>query len=388
MRTAIIAAASSLALLVSPAEAEDQVKIGFIATLSGNGAPLGQDLLDGFNLGVKHAQGRLGGLHTEVIVGDDQLKPEIGRELALKMVERDRVDIITGIVFSNVMLALAKPVLDSGTFLISANAGPSELAGKGCHKNFFNVSWQNDNTHEAMGHYLKEKGVKSVFLLAPNYPAGTDALTGFKRYYAGQIAGELYTKLGQPDYGAELAQIRAAAPQATFAFYPGGMAVNFVKQYAQAGLKETIPLYGPSFLLDQTSLPAQGEAAVGMFNTSFWSPDLQNPKNQTFVADFRADFGRVPSGFAAQGYDAAQLIDSAIRAVGGKLGDKDAFRKALEEAAFTSVRGPFKFNKNHFPIQNFYLCEVVLGADGTPINRTVSIVFEGHGDAYAKECRM
>ena len=384
----VIATAAAFCLLAAPAVAADKIKIGFIATLSGPAAALGQDLRDGFKLGLKHRDGRLGGLPVELVEGDDQLKPDVGRQLAEKMVERDRVDIITGVVFSNVMMAIAKPVTRAKVFMISSNAGPSALAGKECDPYFFNTAWQNDNTHEAMGRYLADQGVKRVYLMAPNYPAGTDALAGFKRLYRGEIVGEALTKLNQPDYAAELAQLRAAAPDAVYVFYPGGMAVNFVKQYAQAGLKEKIPLYGPSFLLDQTVLPAQGEAALGLYNTSFWSLGLDNPANQRFVRDFEQEYGRLPSPYAAQSYDAAQLIDSAVRAVDGRIEDDEAFRAALRRADFQSVRGPFRFNKNHFPVQDYYLEKVAKDEKGRIVNVLQGTVLTSHGDAYASECPM
>jgi len=382
-----IALAAAL-LVAGTGQAAEKVRIGFIATMSGPGGVLGQELLDGFNLGIQHRGGRLGGLPVELVTGDDQLKPDVGKQVAEKMLQRDQVDIITGVVFSNVMMAIAKPVTDAEVFIISSNAGPSPLAGKLCNPYFFNVAWQNDNTHEAMGQHVQAQGHGKVYLLAPDYQAGKDALAGFKRFYKGEIAGEIYTTVNQPDYAAELAALRAAAPDAVYAFYPGGMGVNFVKQYAQAGLKDEVPLYGPSFMLDQTVLKAQGDAALGLYDTSFWSATLDNPENQRFVADFEAAYGRLPSPYAAQAYDSALLIDSAIAAVGGKIEDKDAFRAALRAADFESVRGPFKFNKNHFPIQNYYLEQVVKDSQGRLINEFKGIVFEDHADAYHAECPM
>jgi len=384
--TALATGASMLAL-AAHAQAEE-VKIGLIATLSGPTAALGQDIVDGFQLGVDMAGGKLGGLDVDLIVEDDQLEPDVGRQIAQSMLERDEVDIITGIVFSNVMMAVAPLVIESETILISANAGPSPLAGAMCSEYFFNVAWQNDNTHEAMGQYVKDQGFENVYIMAPNYPAGTDALAGFKRFYDGPLAGEVLTQLGQMDYAAELAALRDAAPDAVFIFYPGGMGINFVKQYAQAGLMETTPLFGPSFSFDQTILPAVGEAAVGVYNTSFWTQDLDNPANAEFVAAFEEKYDRVPAPYAAQAYDAARLLDSAIAAVGGNLDDDAALIAALEAADFESVRGPFRFNTNHFPIQNFYVREVVMMDDGSIGNALRGTVFEDHADAYAGDCDM
>jgi branched-chain amino acid transport system substrate-binding protein len=387
MKRWVMGAVALVAATAGSAAAEP-IRIGLIATLSGPSAVLGQDLLDGFKLGLDQRGGQLGGAPVELITGDDQLKPDVGKQLADRMLQRDRVDIVTGIVFSNVMEAVAPAVIRARTFLIGSNAAPSPMAGASCSPYFFNTAWQNDNTHEAMGKHLTDAQVKRVYLLAPNYTAGKDALAGFKRFYKGEVIGERLTTLNQPDYAAELAEIRAAAPDAIYAFYPGGMAVNFVKQYAQSGLKPGIPLFGPSFLLDETVFKAQGDAAVGLYDTSFWSATLNNPANQGFVAAFRRTYGRAPSPYAAQSYDAAALIDSALKATGGSVKNQDAFRAALRKAAFASVRGPFQFNNNHFPIQNFYLQKVEKLDDGSIGNVVQSIVFSGHKDAYAHECKM
>lgn len=369
-------------------DAADEIKIGYMATLSGPAASLGIDILDGFKLGLQHCGDELGGLPVELVVGDDQLKPGVGVQVATRMIEKDRVDILTGIVFSNVMMAVAKPVTDAGVFLVSANAGPSPLAGSECLENFFAVSWQNDQTHEAMGKYLQDQGVENLYLMAPNYRAGKDGLAGVKRYFKGEIVAEVYTKINQPDYAAELAQLRAAKPDGVFVFYPGGMGINFVKQYAQAGLKEEIPLYTTAFTLAQMVLPAMGDAALGLLHSSFWAPDLDNPVNRRFVTDFQTQYGRIPSLFAAQGYDAALLIDSAVRAVEGNLQDKDALRQALRRAEFQSVRGDFRFNRNHFPIQNFYIRKVIRNDQGALTTRTIGTAFVDHADAYVGECPM
>jgi branched-chain amino acid transport system substrate-binding protein len=388
MKRAAVLSAIALMLFAAVCEAKDKLKIGYMATMSGPGASLGTDILDGFKLGIEHSGGKLGGLPVDLIVGDDQLKPEVGVEVATRMLEKDKVDFVTGIVFSNVMMAVAKMVTDQGVFLISGNAGPSPLAGAQCLPNLFTVSWQNDQTHEAMGKYLQDKGVKRVYLMAPNYQAGKDGLTGFKRTFKGEIVAEVYTAVNQPDYAAELAQLRAAKPEAVFVFYPGGMGINFVKQYAQAGLKDQIPLYTTAFTLDQSVLQAMGDAALGLLNASFWSPDLDNPVNKKFVADFKKTYSRLPSLFAAQGYDAALLMDSAVRAVAGDLGDQEKLRAAFRKADFKSVRGDFRFNNNHFPIQDFYIRQVVKNEEGVLTNKIVAVAFKDHADAYCRECPM
>jgi branched-chain amino acid transport system substrate-binding protein len=377
----------ALALTASPAAAADRVKVGFIATFSGPIGLIGQHMYDGFLLGVEHAGGKLGGLATEVIKEDDQLKPDVGLQVAKKLLERDRVDFVVGTIFSNVMMAIYKPIVDSKTFLIGSNAGPSPIAGAQCSPWFFSTAWQNDGPHEAMGKHVQDKGYKRVYLMAPNYQAGKDALAGFKRYFKGEVAGEVYTTINQPDYSAELAQLRAAKPDALYTFHPGGMGVNFVKQYAQAGLLQEVPFFS-AFTIDETTLKAQGDAAVGTYGTAFWNTDLKNPANERFVAEFRKKYGYTPSNYSAQSYDAALMIDHGIRAVQGKLEDKDGLRAAFRKADFKSVRGPFKYNTNHFPIQNFYLHQVVKEPSGELRLADRGVVFTNHADPYAKECPM
>ncbi|NNG05104.1 MAG: ABC transporter substrate-binding protein [Inquilinus sp.] len=388
MKTKVLAMASAIALMAGATQAADKIRIGMITTLSGPGSGLGIDIRDGFALGLEHVGGRLGGLETVVVEGDDQRKPDVAKQLADRMVERDKVDVVTGIVWSNLALALMPGLSRSEVVFLSPNAGPSVLAGQQCNPFFFNVAWQNDNNHEAMGKHVNDEGYRNVYILAPNYPAGRDALAGFKRYFNGAIAGEVYTELGQLDYAAELAQLRGANPDAVFFFLPGGMGINFVKQYDQAGLRGQIPLFGPAFSFSQDILGAVGDAALGVMNTAQWSPDLDNPVNQRFTAEFEAKYGRIPSLYASQGYDAALLLDAAVGAVDGRIEDGEAFRAALLTADFDSVRGPFRFNRNHFPIQNFYLRQVTKDGQGRLTNRLVGTVFTDHGDAYAESCRM
>jgi branched-chain amino acid transport system substrate-binding protein len=375
-----------LCLAASTVFADDAVKIGMITTLSGGGSGLGIDIRDGFQLAVDEEGGTLGGVAIELIIEDDGRKPDKATEIADRMIKRDKVQVMTGIVWSNLAVAVVPKVVRKDVFYISPNAGPSLLAGKGCHENYFNVAWQNDNLHEAVGQYVKEKGFGNVYLLAPNYPAGKDALTGFKRFYKGTVAGEVYTKLGQKDYAAEIASLRAAKPEAVFFFLPGGMGISFLKQYHQAGLAGQIPLFGPAFSFDQGILGATGEAALGVINSSQWNKDLDNAANKAFVAGFQKAYGRLPSLYASQGYDAAKLIASALKTVGGAA-DADAFRAALKKADFESVRGKFRFGSNHHPIQDVYMREVVKEGD-VITNKIIGVAFTDHQDAYAGECGM
>ena len=363
------------------------VKIGMVTTLTTKAGYLGEDIRDGFLLAIKQGGGKLGGVEVELLVDDDGRKPGKGREIAERYIKRDKVKIMTGIVFSNVAMAVVPKVVKDDVFYISPNAGPSALAGKGCHKNYFNAAWQNDNLHEVMGKYVTDAGYKSAYILAPNYPAGKDALAGFKRYYKGKVAGEVYTKLGQSDYAAELANLRAAKPDAVFFFLPGGMGINFLKQYSQAGLNSSIPVFGPAFSFDARILKAVGDAAVGVNNGSQWNHDLDNPANKKFVSAFKSEYGRSPTLYASQGYDSANLIGSALMATGGNPGNMDAFRKALKAANFDSVRGNFRFGSNQHPIQDIYVRKVVKDANGIH-NRTVKKVFSDHVDAYAGDCNL
>jgi branched-chain amino acid transport system substrate-binding protein len=385
--------ATALTLALAPAasfttHAADKVKIGFASTLSGPAGAIGIDIRDAFQMAIKLNGGKLGGLPAEVLIGDDQFKPEIGRQLAEKFVKLDKVHLLTGYVFSNIMLASIPVAFDNKLIYVSPNAAPSPLAGKDCNPNFFAVAWPNDSYHEAAGKHATDKGYKSTYLIAPNYQAGKDSLAGFKRYYKGSISEEIYTKLGQLDYAAELAQVRAKKPEALYIFLPGGMGINFIKQFVAAGLSKDIQLITPGFGSDQDVIRPVGEAMLGLFDTAHWAIDLDNPTNRKFVADFEKEYKRLPSVFAAQGYDTAMLIDSAVREVKGKVEDTDAMRKALKAAKFQSVRGAFKFNRNHYPIQNYYLRVVGKDAQGRLVNKTLSTVFKDHGDAYVQDCKM
>jgi len=381
-------AALALALAVTAAHGADKVKVGFLSTLSGPGGGLGVDIQDGFKLALKSTGGKLGGLPAELVVVDDQQNPDTAKQATDRLLKRDKVDFMTGIVFSNIMLAVGPAIFETKIFYVSANAGPSQYAGAQCNPYFFNVAWQNDNLHEAVGKHVAEKGFANVALVAPNYPAGKDALTGFKRFYKGKVADEIYTKLGQLDYAAELAQIRAAKPDAVYIFLPGGMGINFIKQYSAAGLTREIPLFGPGFSADEDVIKAVGEPMTGMYNAAQWGHDLPNAENRKFVADFEKEYGRLPSLYASQGYDAALLIDSAVRRVKGRIEDKDAVRAALLAADFKSVRGPFRFNHNQYPVQDYYLRVIEKDAKGRITNRTVGTIFTNHADAYAAECAM
>ncbi|MEA3194394.1 MAG: branched-chain amino acid transport system substrate-binding protein [Betaproteobacteria bacterium] len=373
---------------VTGAHGADRVKVGLITTLSGPNAAIGSDIRDAFQLAVKLNGGKLGGLPAEVIVGDDQFKPDVGRQLAEKNLKVDKVNFLTGIVFSNIMLASVPLAFENKTIYVSPNAAPSPMAGKDCNPYLFVASWPNDAYHEAAGQHATNRGYKNTYLIAPNYQAGKDSLTGFKRYYKGNVVAEVYTQLGQLDYAAELAQVRAAKPDALYIFLPGGMGVNFIKQFVAAGLSKDIPLLVPGFGDDQDIIRPVGDATLGLFDTAHWAIDLDNAANRKFVAAFEKEFKRLPTVYASQAYDSALLIDAAVRDTKGKIEDVEAVRKAMKAAKFESVRGAFKFNRNQMPIQNYYLRVVSKDSQGRLYNKVLGTVFKDHGDAYVQDCKM
>jgi len=388
MRLSTLATAICGIALSASAYAADPLKIGFVSTLSGPGGALGIDIRDGFNLAVKHAGGKLGGMDTEVIIMDDQQKADVGRQAVDRLIKRDHVDVMTGMVFSNVLLPLMPSILASDTIYLSTNTGPADYAGAKCDPNFFVVSWQNEDIPAAMGKYVTEQNHKSVFLIAPNYPGGRESIGGFKRLYKGKIADEVYVKLGQLDFSAELAQARASGADSIFFFLPGGMGISFIKQLEGAGLSKTMAVYMPGFSGDQDTIKAVGEPMVGTFNSSQWSPDLDNEQNKKFVADFEKEYGRIPTLYASQGYDAAMLLDGAIDDLDGNIKDKAALRQALRKADFDSVRGDFKFNTNQYPIQDYYMREVYKDDQGRITNKTISTILTDYQDPFAAECKM
>jgi branched-chain amino acid transport system substrate-binding protein len=373
------------AFLFNSSRQVDSVKVGYMTTLSGGAGIIGTQMKNAVELALEHKGGKLGGKDAEVIFVDDQRKPDVAKQLANRLIKSDQVDVIAGVIWSNLLMAIHKPVTRADTLLISSNAGPSPLAGEDCHENFFSLSWQNDQTPEAMGKYMQDSGVKSVYLIAPNYQAGKDMLVGFKRQYKGEIVGEVYTKLGQTDFQAELSALRAAAPPATMIFQPGGMGINFVKQWNQAGMDQVSKLH-TVFSVDAVSLPALQDSALGTVSTQTWSPDLDNAINKKFVADYKAKYGAYPSYYAAQAYDSIMAIDYAV----GQSGSTKAadMRAVLAAGNIPTTRGPLKMNTNHFPIQNIYLREAVKDEDGVVTTKIISTVFTDHADSYAASCKF
>ncbi|MGI9426201.1 MAG: ABC transporter substrate-binding protein [Hyphomicrobiaceae bacterium] len=394
MKSKLTLLVAALALGASPAVAADTVKVGFITTLTTGAAVIGNDMRDAVNLAVEHIGGEMGGKKLEVMFEDDGFKPEIGKQKADKLVKQDDVDFVTGFIWSHVLLASRKTVLDSGKFLISSNAGPSPLAGKLCHKNFFSTSWQNDQTPMAMGEVLNQKGVKSLYVMAPNYAAGKNMVAGVERTFKGKILGKDFTKWGkdaQLDFSAELAKAKASGAEGIFVFYPGKAGGAFIKQYQQAGLQGKLPLY-TVFTVDSIALPklqkANMQGVLGSENTQFWGPDLDIPANKKFVSGFKKKYGRYPSFYAAQSYDTIMLIKSAVDAVKGDTSKMDEMRAAMKAANYESVRGKYSYGNNHMPIQNFYLRKVVKDSDGVWTTKIEKTVYKNHQDVYAKDCKL
>lgn len=386
LKLALALGTGAFALSLATAQAQEPIRIGVLTVLTGPQAALGQQVRDGFQLAVNNLGGKLGGRPVEITIIDDELKPDVAVGKVRSFVEGGKVDFIVGPVFSNIMGAVAKPITDAGTILISPNPGPSPFAGKACNPNIFVGSYQNDQAHEVLGKHAQDAGYKRAYIMAPNYQAGKDSLAGFKRYFKGEVIDEVYVPLTSLDFSAELAKIAAAKPDVVFAFMPGGLGVNLVKQWSQAGLQGKIPFLS-AFTVDESTLPAQQDAAVGLFSGMDWAPNIDNPQNKKFVADYEAAYKIVPASYAAHAYDAAMLIDSAVKAAGGTA-DKDKLRAALKKADFQSVRGKFKFNTNNYPIQDFYLVKVAKRPDGKFQTEIEKKIFTDYADAYVGECPM
>lgn len=377
----------TMVALATPSLMAAPVKIGMITTLSTGAGYLGQEVRDGFLLAMEEGGGKLGGIEVELLVEDDNRKPKKGIDIAERFIQKDKVHLITGIIFSNVLNAVVPKVTRKGVIFISPNAGSSKFAGKGCDKNYFNASWQNDGIPEAMGSYLSTKGKDDIYLISVNYQAGKDMISGFKRFYEKGVAGEVYVKLGQADYAAEISNLRAAKPKGVFLFLPGGMGIKFLKQFVQAGLHKEMEVYGPAWSFDERILNALGDVAVGFYNTTHWNQDFENEASQKFVQAYQKKYDKFPTVYASQGYDTARLIGSALKATQGDVENTDRFREALRKADFESVRGNFKFGKNQYPVQDYFLRQVTKEGDRLT-NRTVEKVFSNHVDAYAKNCEM
>jgi branched-chain amino acid transport system substrate-binding protein len=388
MKLGILGTLSLVVMLSSQLAFAETVKIGFVTTLTGGAGAIGNDMRDAVELALDHLGRKMGGSDVEMFYEDDTFKPAVGKQKTEKLVKKDKVHFVGGYIWSHVLMASRNSAVGKGPFMITSNAGPGPVAGKLCHEDFFSTSWQNDQTTMAMGEVLNQLGVKRLYIMAPNYTAGKSMVKGVSSTFKGEIVGKDMTKFpAQLDFSAELAKIRAEKPDAVFIFYPGKHGLQFFKQYSQAGLKDTIPLYS-AFTVDSLSLPRMKGLAEGSLMTMFWAPDLDNAVNKRFVADYRKKTGRFPTFYAAQSYDTIMLINSAVTAVGGDLSNKDGMRDAMRKADFPSVRGPFKYGNNHFPIQNFYLRKAVKDADGNYTTKIVKTVYTNHQDPYAKDCKM
>jgi len=388
MKLGILGTLSLAAMLISQVAFAETVKIGFVTTLTGGAGAIGNDMRDAVELALDHLGRKMGGSDVEMFYEDDTFKPAVGKQKTEKLVKKEKVHFVGGYIWSHVLMASRNSVVGKGPFMITSNAGPGPVAGKLCHEDFFSTSWQNDQTTMAMGEVLNQLGVKRLYIMAPNYNAGKGMVKGVTSTFKGKIVGRDMTKFpAQLDFSAELAKIRSVNPDAVFVFYPGKHGLQIIKQYSQAGLKGKIPFYS-AFTVDSLNLPRLKDLADGGLMTQFWAPDLDNDVNKRFVADYRKKTGRYPTFYAAQSYDTIMLINSAVTAVGGDLSNKDGMRNAMRKADFHSVRGPFKYGNNHFPIQNFYLRKVVKDTDGNYTTSIVKTVYTNHQDTYAKDCKM
>ncbi len=387
IRTIVATLAAAAFTVATPALAQQKIKIGFITTFTGPQGVMGQYMKDSVELALDHLGHKMAGIPVEMVYADDQLKPDVGVQLAEQMLKRDQVDFVSGIIWSNVMMAVVPVVTGAGHIMVGTNAGASPLAGAQCNELYFSTSWNNDQTPEAMGKYLQDNGINDLYIISPNYQAGKDMVTGLKRYYKGRIVEEIYTKLGQQDYQAEITQLRSKNPKAVWAFLPGGMGIQFLKQYDQAGLRGQLPLY-TSFTVDEISLPAVKDAALGIYETRFWSPDLKTAASQKFVTDYKKKYGKLPVFYGAQSYEGILLIDSAVRAVKGDVKDVKGMVAAMRKANYSSIRGPYTFNVNHHPIQNFYLLKAEKQASGDIEMKIQKTIFEKYKDSYYQDCKM
>jgi branched-chain amino acid transport system substrate-binding protein len=388
MKLGILGTLSLAVMLISQVAFAENVKIGFVTTLTGGAGAIGNDMRDAVELALDHLGRTMGGSDVEIFYEDDTLKPAVGKQKTEKLVKKEKVHFVGGYIWSHVLMASRNSVVGKGPFMITSNAGPGPVAGKLCHEDFFSTSWQNDQTTMAMGEVLNQLGVKRLYIMAPNYNAGKGMVKGVTSTFKGEIVGKDMTKFpAQLDFSAELAKIRSVNPDAVFVFYPGKHGLQIIKQYSQAGLQGKIPFYS-AFTVDSLNLPRLKDLADGGLMTQFWAPDLDNDVNKRFVADYRKKTGRYPTFYAAQSYDTIMLINSAVTAVGGDLSNKDGMRNAMRKADFHSVRGPFKYGNNHFPIQNFYLRKVVKDTDGNYTTSIVKTVYTNHQDTYAKDCKM
>lgn len=385
MNALTLRATALAALLATSGLAAQAVTVGLMAPLSGPQALVGQDQVDGFMLAVEQMGGQLGGQPTTILKEDDQLKPEVGQQIVRKLIDKDKVDAIVGLSFSNVLMGSLPRLAESGVVAIATNAGPSPIAGAQCKANIFSTAWQNDGAAEAMGKFAQDRGIKRVYLMAPNYQAGKDMLAGFKRYFKGEVLNEVYTQVNQPDYSAEIAQLQSAKPDALFVFYPGGMGINFVKQMSQTGLSGSLPLYSV-FTVDGTTLPSLGGSAAGVIGAAMYDASLDNAENRAFVSAFEAKYKRTPSLYAAAAFDAAKVLDLGLRKAGNDPKKLAAGVKAAG-SEFKSVRGPFKFGSNNMPVQNYYAFETVR-AGGKVVSKPIGTPLVAHADSYAALCKL
>jgi branched-chain amino acid transport system substrate-binding protein len=380
--------AGLLAALAASAHAQDKIRLGWIGALSGPLNLVGAEQKRGFDLALEHLGNRLGGIPVEVITGDSKSNPGATVQELSRLIEKERVDLITGLTASNEIVAGVKPITDAKVFFIGANGGPAQVAGEGCSPYYFNASFQNEQITEGSGAWMTKQGVKKLYLMAMDYEAGHEHSNAAKKGYQGEVVAHVFTPLAQVDFASDIAKIRASGADAVWAFYPGGPGIAFTRQWAQAGMQGKIPLFSNTGLSEPLVFAAQGKTALGITITGNYFAALDNPENKKFVEAFNAKYKRDPASFSGLAYDAVMLIDSAVREVKGNIKDQDAFRAALRKANFKSIRGPFRFNTNHQPIQNSYVGVVEARPDGSMYIKPIGTLAENARDAYAAKCPM
>ena len=380
----MLAAATAVTSPLALAQNTGKLKIGLMLPATGTYAKLGSAIENGFRLHVAENGGKLGGRELEFVSVDDESDPSKAIDNVNKLVKRDKVDVLVGTVHSGVAMAMAKVAKETGTLYIDPNAGANAVTGAMCAPNTFRTSFSNWQPGYAMGQVVASSGHKKAVTITWKYAAGKESTDGFKESFekaGGKVVNELTVPFPNVEFQALLTEIASIKPDAVYTFFAGGGAVKFVKDYAAAGLKDSIPLYGAGFLTDGT-LDAQGAAAEGLLTTLHYADGLDNAKDKAFRLAYAKAYKEQPDVYAVQGYDAAQLLGAGLAAVKGDFSRKADISAAISKAKITSPRGPFTLSKSHNPVQDIYLRKVV-GKE----NKSIGIASKALADP-GRGCRM
>ncbi|MBC7953081.1 MAG: ABC transporter substrate-binding protein [Rhodospirillaceae bacterium] len=375
--------------LPSGAGASDpSIVVGVVATLTGPGALAGQDLVDGFNLALKQLGGRFSNQEVRVVLADDKGSPDIARQQVKRLMDRERLDMVLTGVSAPSLATIIKPLVDARLFVLNLDQSPPALSGAECSQFLFSLAAPVDGLHEAMGQYLAAEHIRRVVVVGPQTGVTNDAVAALKRTFPGEVVAVLSPHPGAATFAPELDHIKQLKPDAIYSLLTGGMGGGFVRAWGASPLKGEIPLFPLWPAVERQMLPAMADAAQDMISIGTWGNDLDSIPNRRLNADFEMEFGRPPSTWAAQGYDAAFLVDSALKATNGKTSNEDALRTALRRADFISARGSFKFNTNQFPVLNYYLRKVSRDAKGRPTHEMRGVVLKEWRDRQAHSCPM